>query len=1420
MSVVSQDPRFKEFATAAAGALRMMGAELTSAEQKAKKKANALKELSLGLGVVSILIRSVGFLIRDLGLNFLRTSQRIAATFRQLIEGGGQIEQKFSELQALLSAPTQSVDSFQALKKEIISVGEVSSKTVGEVAELSIELARAGFSSEEITQSIRSVVQLSEAAGLSADKAASIASNVKTMFSLQASELSRVNDVLTQTANASTTSVESLGESFTYVGPLASSFGFSIEEISAALGVLANAGQRGSVAGAGLQQMFSQLIAHSDKVDAILKRHGSSFAAVNPEIKSVTEIMAEFNKVNLSSAEIIEIFSERARKTFLALNSQGIDTLKTFEQMNKSAAGLAASIAETRMDNVVGDILKLRSAFEALQYEVFEAIKAQLSELVQGFTGIVNKVRDFVKNNKDAVAAMADLAVKVAGASAGLAVITLASSTATRSLGLLVGAAATVTATITMLGGPIVKFGTHLGDITKYALLTVKTLGPFGALLMGLKAGFAAVAVKLAIFTAGLLALTAIAGVFIGIIVAIVFNWEKVSKVMNDFYHGTWLPIYYGFIHGFMEGYEKYIKPAMDALIVSFLDLIAALTGGLGQGSETYDSFKGLGELVAALTSAFIWLGKGIVDAFSTAIKAITYVGEKIRWVYNLIVDFVSEAVTGDFMGLKDPMDMAADAIDGVTTELEMYTQVTNDAIKAHNKLMQQMLGLGDGLDQLAPLYEKAGSLLSRMTQLQTNELKELEATITQINSLGGKFTLEGITSELSQVDTAIANLRKSTEDMKKFMDSRGFDESMSKMGMSGGEGRQRYQEMYKQQMKLLEDFMQKRSKLMQAQGGFGFIEMVTGSSTAAEFDQKKGKLKEDLADIEATIKAHRDNIINLSSQVAGVGAGIGFADESQRKAAIEAARRNLDLAQDEAKKLLETMAIMGQLKTGENGAVDVEQFNALRDALAGSADPASAFIEYMRKMMEDAAKTAEAVKAWEEAEKALNETLESSAEMVERLRREMIAAGLDEQSRQEFELKMKNEDALKSIDEFIANLQKARDLAIKAGVDVDSEQIKNIDARLAELNKTRNDFMQHASDEEAKIGSEADQKRADEQLDMELDLAEKRKDQAKEIALVQQKWNKETLDKLESDYTEIDAAGNKRMRAGADEFKRLRQQQLQNQIDDINARYAEEAKKQANDSTAKKPIDRAKEMVDIQNEAYQILLKKVQSTKDLFALERALLKIQEMQLAAALKMSSRAIRAESAVSKAQKAHDEALATGQDPTKTGEALKKAQERARIMRGASDLKNRQAGIGTTDVSAMTVAQQSMDMTTSAVLARIGDKMKVISDALNNMTVTFSSIAETWIDAFIASWETNSIRMQDTVLATLSDLQLNLNTASLGNPNANATTSGTTTGSTAQTAGGKNIINNFNVTALDPLEAGKKMARLIDQSSRDV
>ena len=179
----------------------------------------------------------------------------------------------FDDKMRLVQAVTFSTgEQFDQLTKTAQRLGRETSFTAQQVADAMIGLGRMGFNPSEIVSAIDSVLNLSRATGTDLAESADIAANSLRIFGLEAGKMSQVSDVLTATANGSAQTLTDLFEGLKMAAPQAASCGESIEETCAALGVMANMGIKGSLAGTALRKAFVQFA--DTKVQAMLREVG------------------------------------------------------------------------------------------------------------------------------------------------------------------------------------------------------------------------------------------------------------------------------------------------------------------------------------------------------------------------------------------------------------------------------------------------------------------------------------------------------------------------------------------------------------------------------------------------------------------------------------------------------------------------------------------------------------------------------------------------------------------------------------------------------------------------------------------------------------------------------------------------------------------------------------------------------------------------------------------------------------------------------------------------------------------------------------------------------------------------------------------------------------------------------------------
>ena len=343
-----------------------LGAQMLSLEQSGKKNTKAYKDLSnqykkvtasaqKGDKALKKIDQSVGDNFRNVGnyssaLGKLSGGlaklglavggiQLLKGAFTSLVSTSSEFSKELSGLQAISGA---SSSDMKVLSDQAKALGSSTQFTAKEVVSLQTELAKLGFSTDEISKSTGATLDLASSLGVGLPEASQLAGSTLRAFGLDASETGRVVDVMASASSKSALDFESLKESLKLVAPTSRAMGVSIEKTSALLGVLADNGLKGSVAGTGLSKTF-----------IMLNKAGI------PLSKAMDMVKNSGNKLNTA----IDLVGIVGAKSLLTLSSNAPKIDKLSESFEK-AEGTARKLAETRLDNLAGDTTKLGSAWE------------------------------------------------------------------------------------------------------------------------------------------------------------------------------------------------------------------------------------------------------------------------------------------------------------------------------------------------------------------------------------------------------------------------------------------------------------------------------------------------------------------------------------------------------------------------------------------------------------------------------------------------------------------------------------------------------------------------------------------------------------------------------------------------------------------------------------------------------------------------------------------------------------------------------------------------------------------------------------------------------------------------------------------------------------------------------------------------
>lgn len=334
-----------------------------------------------------------------------RQADRVRGQFASLLGAGGialalagitrvvaGFEQTMSTVQGITNATGSEFEDLTAIAEKL---GATTRFTAQQAGEGLLFLARAGFTVAESIDTVDDTLKLAQAGALDLGTAADIASNVLKGFRLETDQASRVVDVLALAANSANTNVGQLGQGLKFVAPVAAGLGVEIEETSAAIAALSNAGLQGTLAGTGLRRVLAELESPSEKTREILAKAGVSAEQFEVSSVGLTQALTVLRKAGVDTGQALEIFGQRGGPAFEVL-STSIPDIERFTASFLKAEGTADRIATIMDDNLNGALLRVKSAAEAV---VLAFAKFGGSGFLRGFfEGLAASLRGFARN--------------------------------------------------------------------------------------------------------------------------------------------------------------------------------------------------------------------------------------------------------------------------------------------------------------------------------------------------------------------------------------------------------------------------------------------------------------------------------------------------------------------------------------------------------------------------------------------------------------------------------------------------------------------------------------------------------------------------------------------------------------------------------------------------------------------------------------------------------------------------------------------------------------------------------------------------------------------------------------------------------------------------------------------------------------
>lgn len=430
-------------------------------------------------------------------------------------------------------------DDLERLTEKAKEMGATTKYSASESAEAFQYMAMAGWKTEDMLDGISGIMNLAAASGEELATVSDICTDALTAFGMSASDSGRFADILASASSNANTNVSMLGESFKYVAPLCGSMGYSAEDTSIALSLMANAGIKGSQSGTSLKTALTNMLSPTSSMASVMEEYGLSLTNADGSMKSLKDVMDMLREKMggldeaTQGAAASTLFGKEALAGMLSIINASDSDYDKLTQAIYNCDGTAKTMADTMQDNLNGKLTQLKSALEGVAISFGEVLIPMLMKVVEKITNVVQKFANLDEE--------------------------------TRKLILIIGAIAASIGPLLLVIGKLITTGSKIAGWGKGVAAAMK----------GVMAGTKGIgAVMTAVFGPGGVIIAVIAGIA-ALVAGFIYLWNT-NEDFKNFFINTWNAIV-----EFMAPILEYLKTVIVQCWVDITTMLQPYIDGI-----------------------------------------------------------------------------------------------------------------------------------------------------------------------------------------------------------------------------------------------------------------------------------------------------------------------------------------------------------------------------------------------------------------------------------------------------------------------------------------------------------------------------------------------------------------------------------------------------------------------------------------------------------------------------------------------------------------------------------------------------------------------------------------------------------------------------------------------------------------------
>lgn len=295
------------------------------------------------------------------------------------------------------------------MNKQAIKLGADTAFSAKEAAQGMENLASAGMKPKQIMEAMPGVLDLAAVSGGNVGDAAENAAVALNGFGLSAGSAGHVADVFARAAADTNAEASDMGEALKMVAPQAHAAGQSLEETSAAIGVLSDAGIKGSMAGSNLGMALTHLQKPSDEAKELMDQIGFSAYDSSGKMKPLHQIVEELKKSlgtfppKAKQFQLATMFGVQGGRAMNVMLDAQNGKLEKLTNSLKNSDGSAKAMAKTMQDDLASSVEQFGGSLESLSIAFEQTFSGVLKAGVDSASDAVGKLTDYLTDNQDEI---------------------------------------------------------------------------------------------------------------------------------------------------------------------------------------------------------------------------------------------------------------------------------------------------------------------------------------------------------------------------------------------------------------------------------------------------------------------------------------------------------------------------------------------------------------------------------------------------------------------------------------------------------------------------------------------------------------------------------------------------------------------------------------------------------------------------------------------------------------------------------------------------------------------------------------------------------------------------------------------------------------------------------------------------------